>query len=1268
MATQYTSILKLALPVTGELSGTWGDVVNNNITSMVEQAIAGLSTINTWTANAHTLTVADGTTSESRCAMLVADTGAGGTALTAAGEIICPAASKLYVLKNGAAYAVTLKTAAGTGVAVPAGDTAFLFCDGTNVNACVTTVVNGHISGNLTVDGNTTLGDANTDTVTVNAQFNTDLLPSTDNARDLGSTAKSWRTLYCDTSVLVGNLSLAGNTLSSTDTNGNIVIAPNGTGDVQLDADTVRVGDSNANATITTNGTGDLILNTNAGTNSGSITIEDGVNGNIIIAPNGTGQVQITNAALDLTTIEVSNINAKDGTAAITIADSTGAVGISTAVTMSATTQNIALGTSQTTGTWTAGGASQTGALTLDQSTKTHTLNLGTGATESGLTKTVNIGTGGVSTSTTAINIGSANGTTLTINSSAVSTPNGLNFDSDTFVIDATNNRVGIGTNAPVAQLQVNRVGDGTYASTLAESRSKAGLILNPESTGSSVALNISKAVGGNAIIYQPTNSAATTAYDNIFNPFGGNVGIGTVTPTNKLTVDGNANVTGNTTLGDATTDTVTVNGYMSTGGAANASNAMYPRNTALTGTTQTGVYSAITGASDATSAIYGVVGDVRTAAAAFTVTNVSQFLAADATKGAGSTITNQHGIRIADQTQGTNNYGITSLVSSGTNKWNIYASGTANNAFAGNVRIGSTTAPTNALDVTGAMTVSGNVTLGDASTDTVTVNGYMGVGGAGTSGRGIQIVNTALVGTAQEGIRSQITGTSGATSDIRSFISVPATAAASFTVTEMAGFFAANATLGAGSTITNQHGVYIADQSRGTNNYGITSAVSSGTNKWNIYASGTAANYFAGNVGIGTSSPDSLFHIESSSSSIIRLTDNDGSVEAGSIAGKIEFENFDATSGGVNAYIQGTNLSSTEGDIGLALGTGRSGSPVERLGLSLTEAVFNDPGNDYDFRVESDTNTHALFVEGSSGNVGIGTSSPVSVLDVAGTTPVLTIKDTQSKTWAPNDTVGDLDFYSTDPSGTGPRTVARVRSVADANATTVAGALSFWTSAADSAATEKVRITSAGNVGIGTNSPGAKLDVNGSINIASTQNLQWGSSALAIAGASNILTFYTSSSERLRIDSSGALIAKPAAGTGAVFNEDGVDADFRVESDTNTHALFVEGTNSNVKIGGSAERATTVGTNHLDIFNGTAPVGTLTNGISLYSSSGEAYVMDAAGNATLFSPHDRETNEWIFKSKHTPTGKVLKIDVERLLKFVNDHFGLDAVHEFIED
>jgi hypothetical protein len=57
------------------------------------------------------------------------------------------------------------------------------------------------------------------------------------------------------------------------------------------------VGDNNANVTITTNGTGDLILNTNAGSSSGSITIEDGSNGDITLAPNGTGRVEILGTA-----------------------------------------------------------------------------------------------------------------------------------------------------------------------------------------------------------------------------------------------------------------------------------------------------------------------------------------------------------------------------------------------------------------------------------------------------------------------------------------------------------------------------------------------------------------------------------------------------------------------------------------------------------------------------------------------------------------------------------------------------------------------------------------------------------------------------------------------------------------------------------------------------------------------------------------------------------------------------------------------------------
>ena len=92
------------------------------------------------------------------------------------------------------------------------------------------------------------------------------------------------------TPQLGGSLDVNGQIITST-SNGNIELQPNGTGDVYLTADTVRVGDSNANATITTNGTGDLILNTNAGSSSGSITIADAANGNITIAVDGTGKV-----------------------------------------------------------------------------------------------------------------------------------------------------------------------------------------------------------------------------------------------------------------------------------------------------------------------------------------------------------------------------------------------------------------------------------------------------------------------------------------------------------------------------------------------------------------------------------------------------------------------------------------------------------------------------------------------------------------------------------------------------------------------------------------------------------------------------------------------------------------------------------------------------------------------------------------------------------------------------------------------------------------
>ena len=52
MSTSYTTILKLGKPASGDTG--WGNVVNNEVTSMIEEAIAGKATINTWSTNSHT--------------------------------------------------------------------------------------------------------------------------------------------------------------------------------------------------------------------------------------------------------------------------------------------------------------------------------------------------------------------------------------------------------------------------------------------------------------------------------------------------------------------------------------------------------------------------------------------------------------------------------------------------------------------------------------------------------------------------------------------------------------------------------------------------------------------------------------------------------------------------------------------------------------------------------------------------------------------------------------------------------------------------------------------------------------------------------------------------------------------------------------------------------------------------------------------------------------------------------------------------------------
>lgn len=118
MTTAATSLLGLALPVTGELTGTWGDTVNNQITSLLDSAVAGTTTISS-DADV-TLTTTTLAANEARQAVLLC-TGA----RTAQRTITAPAHSKVYVVINSTTGGYAVKVVGvgpTTGITVSAGE------------------------------------------------------------------------------------------------------------------------------------------------------------------------------------------------------------------------------------------------------------------------------------------------------------------------------------------------------------------------------------------------------------------------------------------------------------------------------------------------------------------------------------------------------------------------------------------------------------------------------------------------------------------------------------------------------------------------------------------------------------------------------------------------------------------------------------------------------------------------------------------------------------------------------------------------------------------------------------------------------------------------------------------------------------------------------------------------------------------------------------------------------------------------------------------
>ena len=154
MASTYSSTLNLELQASGENSGTWGTITNNNITK-VESAIKGYVSVAIASAT-DALTVADGTTADEQSNAIIKLTGT----LTGNTTMQCEAVENWYIVDNAATmstHTLGFKPAGGTATNLVAGSKHILYSDGSTMFDVLADAGNLKANGTLTVSGNTSL-------------------------------------------------------------------------------------------------------------------------------------------------------------------------------------------------------------------------------------------------------------------------------------------------------------------------------------------------------------------------------------------------------------------------------------------------------------------------------------------------------------------------------------------------------------------------------------------------------------------------------------------------------------------------------------------------------------------------------------------------------------------------------------------------------------------------------------------------------------------------------------------------------------------------------------------------------------------------------------------------------------------------------------------------------------------------------------------------------------------------------------------------------
>jgi hypothetical protein len=128
MASQY-SALKIQLMATGENSGTWGNVTNDNLGVAIEEAIAESADV-TFSGSNVSITLSDTNASQVARNLRLNLTG---TSVAATQALTVPDIEKPYIVNNGLTDDVEVKNSTGSNVTVPAGKTMWVYSTGAGV-------------------------------------------------------------------------------------------------------------------------------------------------------------------------------------------------------------------------------------------------------------------------------------------------------------------------------------------------------------------------------------------------------------------------------------------------------------------------------------------------------------------------------------------------------------------------------------------------------------------------------------------------------------------------------------------------------------------------------------------------------------------------------------------------------------------------------------------------------------------------------------------------------------------------------------------------------------------------------------------------------------------------------------------------------------------------------------------------------------------------------------------------------------------------------